>query len=238
MANIRETVDERLIRMRKLSNISEANYSLVGGIDEDDDMPDLTEPEVEEPNVEQEPDMGSETPPIEEPASNDNMNNAADDGQMGIDVAVEPEGISPEMGMEEPISQEPSVEEKQNSIIQLNISAMQKMQTVIDGLENTVNSLNGKIGTLSSDVEEVREPKNVEKLMKRKEDSHPFYYNLNDMWKGNSFQARREVDGIQGIKKMEDGSYMADFDDLPKHNSREIGQSFNLNLAENKKYKK
>jgi len=242
MAHIRETVNERLMRMRKLSNISEANYSLIGGMDEDDEMPDLTEPEVEDPAAQEEPALGGEEPPAEVPVEQpeDDMNNVADDGQMGIDVPEEPEGeeMSPEMGVEQPMPEEPSVEEKQNEIIQLNISAMQKMQAVIDGLENTVGSLNSKLGTLSADVEEVREPKNVEKLMKRKEDSHPFYYNLNDMWQGNSFQARREVDGIQGIKQMEDGTYMADFDDLPKHNNQEINQSFNMNLAESKKYQK
>jgi len=242
MAHIRETVNERLMRMRKLSNISEANYSLIGGMDEDDEMPDLTEPQADDPAALEDPALGGEEAPAEAPVEEpeDTMNNVADDGQMGVDVPEEPLGdeMSPEMGMEEPMPEEPSVEEKQNDIIQMNISAMQKMQKVIDDLENTVGSLNSRIGTLSADVEEVREPKNVEKLMKRKEDSHPFYYNLNDMWEGNSFQARREVDNIQGIKQMEDGTYMADFDDLPKHNDQELAKSFNLNLGESKKYRK
>lgn len=245
MANIRETVDERIRRMRKLSNISEANYSLVSEIEDDDDMPDLTEPEIQQPAGEEGlPDEGGQEEPTPEAEPEDAMNNVADDGQMGVDVPDDPEAMggqpSPEMGggMEEPMPEEPSVEEKQNEIIKLNISAMQKMQTVIDNLENTVTSLNGRIGNLSADVEEVREPKNVEKLMNRKEDSHPFYYNLNDMWAGNSFQARREVDNIQGIKKLEDGSYIADFDDLPKHNTQEIDNSFNLSLSENKKHTK
>lgn len=244
MANIRETVDERIRRMRKLSNISEANYSLVSEIENDDDMPDLTEPEIQEPAGEEGlPDeTGAQEEPTPEAEPEDTMNNVADDGQMGVDVPNDPETMgepTPEMGgMEQPMPEEPSIEEKQNEIIKLNISAMEKMQRVIDGLENTVTSLNSRIGELSSDVEEVREPKNVEKLMNRKEDSHPFYYNLNDMWAGNSFQARRDVDNIKGIKKLEDGSYIADFDDLPKHNTQEISNSFNVGLSENKKHTK
>jgi hypothetical protein len=242
MANIRESFDDRIKRMRQLSNIQEANYSLVGGLEEDDEMPDLTEPQAEKPKPEvpeedpnAAPDQGADDMGA---ADADGMNNVSNDGEMDIDIPAEP---TPEMGggMEEPAlaPEEPSVEEKQNEIIKMNISAMEKMQNVINSLESTVNSLNSKIGELSADVEEVREPKNVEKLMNRKEDSHPFYYNLNDMWQGNSFQARREVEEMeQGIKKLEDGSYIADFDDLPKHNSQEIGKSFNLNLRENRKH--
>ena len=125
MAHIRETVNERLMRMKKLSNISEANYSLIGGMDEDDEMPDLTEPQADDPATQEDPALGGgeapAEPPVEEPE--DTMNNVADDGQMGVDVPEEPEGgeMSPEMGMEEPMPEEPSVEEKQNEIIQLNI---------------------------------------------------------------------------------------------------------------------
>lgn len=239
MAHLRETVEERLKRMKRLARIDEASYSLIGGIEEDDEMPDLSEPkpisagdaiygEQEDDtsmNPEQEVNQDSITGQDVPVEPDDNKNDIPVDAEMG----GEEEAI-PDMGMDSPQPEEPSVEEKQNEIIKLNISAMQKMQRVIDDLENTVTSLNGKIGSLSADVEEVREPTNVEKLMQRKEDSHPFYYNLNDMWDGNSFQARKQEEGIRGITQLDDGTYIADFDDLPKHNSQEITSSFNSRL--------
>ena len=93
------------------------------------------------------------------------------------------------------------------------------------------------MATLTQDVEEVREPTNVEKLISKKQDSHPFHYNLADMWNGRDFQARmdyanngqgnnmgKEVDN--GIRQLEDGSYIADFDALPKHTDAQIKDSF------------
>jgi hypothetical protein len=53
------------------------------------------------------------------------------------------------------------------------------------------------------------------------------YYGLNDMWKGNWFQARRDDLGEKGMKQLDDGSYVADFDELPKLTTQEIKDSFN-----------
>ena len=122
--------------------------------------------------------------------------------------------------------EQPSVDQIQNDIIKTSVNAMQKMNSELNNLESTINSLNSKIDNLSQEVEEVREPTNVEKLMSKKEDSHPFYYNLNDMWDGNSFQARRQVENSEGMKQTDDGSYVADFDTLPKYTDQEVNDSF------------
>lgn len=143
----------------------------------------------------------------------------------------EPEMGAPVMGGEVTT---PSPDELQNEIIKKNIDVMKQLNQKIEDLEMSVNQLNSQNQEtiaqnieLKKDVEEVREPTNVEKLMSRKEDSHPYYYGLNDMWKGNWFQARRDDLGEKGMKQLEDGSYVADFDELPMLTTQEIKDSFN-----------
>lgn len=121
----------------------------------------------------------------------------------------------------------------QNDIIKSNIEVMRQLNQKIEGLESGISQLNmqnqqlvSKTQEMEREVEEVREPTNVEKLMTKKEDSHPYYYGLNDMWKGNWFQARRDQMGEQGIKQLDDGSYVADFDQLPQYGNNEIKDSF------------
>jgi len=88
---------------------------------------------------------------------------------------------------------------------------------------------------LSADVEEVREPTDSEKLMNKTEVSYPYYFNLNDFWKDNWFdQKRAQNNGInggdaeqQGMKELPDGTYVADFDDLPQKSKIDVQNSFN-----------
>lgn len=134
--------------------------------------------------------------------------------------------ISPEMEPE--ATGEPSVNELQNDLIKLNISAMQQMNDKIASMENSLIQMTSKMQQFDKEVEEVREPTNVEKLMNKKADSHPYYYGLNDMWEGNWFQARRDEVGDRGMKQLEDGTYVADFDTLPKYTDQEIKKSFNV----------
>jgi hypothetical protein len=79
---------------------------------------------------------------------------------------------------------------------------------------------------LNAEVEEVREPTNGEKLMSKKDVSYPFYYNLNDVWKGNWFEKNREEENEKGIRELPDGTFIADFDDLPEFSKTDIEQSF------------
>ena len=127
----------------------------------------------------------------------------------------------------------PSPDELQNEIIKKNIDVMKQLNQKIDDLESGINNLNMqnqdlafKTQEMEKEVEEVREPTNVEKLMTKKEDSHPYYYGLNDMWEGNWFQARRDELGERGMKQMDDGSYVADFDEIDQFSDQQIKDSF------------
>jgi len=226
-----ETVD----RMKYLFKytLNEASYTLIDGIEEDDSIPEeiWTEPSSVSPvspnnsNVmeDEEPQMDNEGLPVEEPVP---AEGEFPKEEMGVE---DPMAMDGEMSMEEPIPEEPappSADEIQNNILKSSISAMQKMNDELNSLESTLGMLNSKIDGLNKEVEEVREPTNVEKLMSKKEDSHPFYYNLNDMWDGNSFQARRQVENSEGMKQTDDGSFVADFDTLPKYTDQEVTDSF------------
>lgn len=228
-----KTINEHVDRLKYLSGykINEAKYSLVDNLEEDDVIPDdiFKSPQPvsnvdssifeDEEDLEQ-PTADANSVPAEEPA----MDMGAEE-----EVAAEP---TPEMGMAEPMAEpmpepeQPSVEDIQNDILKKSVSAMEKMNNQLSNLENVFNVLNQKIDTLNSEVEEVKEPTNVEKLEARKEDSHPFYMNMNDMWNGNSFQARKQVEDSYGMRKLDDGTYVADFDKLPKYNEQEIKDSF------------
>jgi hypothetical protein len=104
---------------------------------------------------------------------------------------------------------------------------MKQLNQKIGDLERMAQQLSAQNMKMEKEVDEVREPTNVEKLVQRKDDSHPYYYGLNDMWEGNWFQARRDELGEKGIKKMDDGSYVADFDELPHMSSHDVKDSFN-----------
>lgn len=132
---------------------------------------------------------------------------------------------NPEMGMGEPIA--PKVDDIQNDIIKHNIAAMQAIHDQLISLNATVDGLNQKMVLLNADVEEVREPTNTEKLMNKTQVSYPYYFNLNDVWGDNWFNQRRAEEGDRGMRQLEDGTYVADFDDLPQHSKIDVEKSFN-----------
>lgn len=117
-----------------------------------------------------------------------------------------------------------SVDSLQNDLIKMNLSAMIKIHGELDKLNQTVNDLNQQNQKLKAQVEEVREPSNEEKLLARKNDSFPYYNNLNDIWKDNWFERNTVSSENEGITKLPDGSYIANFDDLPKYT--DIKKSF------------
>ena len=137
---------------------------------------------------------------------------------------VENEPIVP--NQEEPVEPEETVDEIQNDIIKLNTVALNRLNTKLDDIEKLTSTLNDKINKLSFNVEEVREPDTNEKFMAKKNVSFPYYANLNDYW-NNSWFSKENDDQINGIKQLPDGSYIADFDDLPKTNNIELRNSFN-----------
>jgi len=148
-----------------------------------------------------------------------------------------PEG---EEGMGEPeadVEEEKTVNELQNEIIKYNTETLKSIHTEIERLNSTITSLNSKVDNLNADVEEVREPTNVEKLVQQKDVSYPYYFHLNDFWKKDNKwfdnygadETENKIKGEfadSGIKKLPDGSYVADFDDLPKDSFIDIEKSF------------
>lgn len=220
------SIDEHIKNIKRIYGyklIGEANYSLVDNLDEDDVIPD---------------DIWKEPKPISKADSNiheDDEEESAEEPMGDIEQEELPNEEQPEV--EEPNfdqpptepelgEEQPSLEDVQNDILQHSVSAMEKMNAQLSNLELSLNNLNNQIKVLSRDVEEVREPTTVEKLEAKKEDSHPFYMNLNDMWNGNSFQARTQLNNTDGIVKLDDDTYIADFDSLPKFTSQEIKDSF------------
>jgi hypothetical protein len=140
------------------------------------------------------------------------------------DAGVPPEG---DMGAPAPVNPEPQVDEIQNEIIKHNIEAMKNIHSQLENLNNVVQGLNSKFETLNADVEEVREPTNTEKLMNKSKVSYPYYFNLNDLWSDNWFNQQRENAQEKGIKELPDGTFIADFDDLPQKSKIDIQNSFN-----------
>lgn len=125
----------------------------------------------------------------------------------------------------------PSTEEKvddiQNEIIKHNIEAMKSIHDQLKSLNDMTLSLNSKMGELTADVQEVREPTNAEKLMNKAKVSYPYYFNLNDFWSGNWFNQQRSNEKSRGIEELPDGTFVADFDELPQQSKTDIQNSFN-----------
>jgi len=151
----------------------------------------------------------SDTPPGEEPPI---------DG-MGGDAMGDPMAMGTNPGQE--------VDSIQNEIIKHNIAAMQSIHDKLQGLDATVQGLNTKLDSLNAEVEEVREPTNSEKLMSKTNVSYPYYFNLNDFWSGNWFDKKRDEAKEEGVRELPDGSFIADFDDLPQKSKMDVQNSFN-----------
>jgi len=182
-----------------------ANFNtMVGEQEEEEKNPDAPQPEGEE-----------QMPEPPEPAY------AAGDEESG-DMPPVDAGM-PDTG----VPAEPQVDEIQNEIIRHNIEAMKSIQMELQNLNNTVTGLNNKLAELNADVEEVREPTNAEKLMNKTDVSYPYYFNLNDFWKDNWFNQKRDEAQERGIRELPDGTFVADFDDLPKPSKTDIQKSFN-----------
>lgn len=166
-----------------------------------------------EPNQEDVPEIESEPEPT------------SDNDEMEDNTKIQPD-TEIEQPIEEP-AEENEVDELQNDIIKHNIEAMRNIQSKLEDLENINNTLNNQLNTLNKKVEEVEEPTNTEKLLKKKENSYPFYFNLNDFWKNNWFDQQRESMEEKGIRELPDGTFIADFDDLDTHNDMDVEDSFN-----------
>jgi len=170
-----------------------------------------------------EPITPEEEIPLEEPV--------APEEELPIEEPIPDEGLP----QEEPIpgdglpqeDQTQDINKMQNEIIKHNIEAMKSLKDKLDDLESLNGQLNNELQTLNMKVKEVEEPTNVEKFMTKKEVSYPYYFNLNDFWDDNWFDKQRVVAEEKGIRELPDGTFIADFDDLPQNNSMDVDDSFN-----------
>jgi len=144
-----------------------------------------------------------------------------------MDEPAELKNTGDEIPEEEPMESEEGVDQVQNDIIKHNIEAMKSIQSKLENLENIETKLSSQLSMLDDKVKEVEEPTDAEKMMEKKDVSYPYYFNLNDFWKGNWFDQQRQESQEKGMKQLPDGTYIADFDDLPTHNDMEIEDSFN-----------
>ena len=173
------------------------------------------------------PDMGGEMPPEDATPPEEGQPTDPD-----VDLQATP--VEPDAGMDAGMMEQPpqpTKDEVQNDIIKLQLSAMEKMHGKLDSMERQFNEFQAKMAEFDRDVEEVREPSNEEKLANKKQDSYPFKYNLNDMWKDNWFMARQdqfEKELPKGITKIDDDTYIGDFNSFPKLTDNEINDSFNI----------
>ncbi len=202
---------------------------LVSGDEQYDEIPTLTseagdqedaplaqEKEPIEPSNDQPIGMGAGTVPVPAFAETGDTIGDMSGGTIGGGIPMP----------DAPMEPEAQVDTIQNDIIKHNIEAMKSIHTQLKDLNNMVSGLNKKLDVLDSDVEEVREPTNAEKLMNKKQVSYPYYFNLNDFWGGNWFDARRKDENDGGIRELPDGTFIADFDDLPQKSRIDIQNSF------------
>jgi hypothetical protein len=137
-------------------------------------------------------------------------------------MGTDPMATDP-MGSTQPAQQ---VDDIQNDIIKHNIAAMKSIHDKLNTLDTVTQELNNRLASLNADVEEVREPTNTEKLINKTNVSYPYYFNLNDLWSDNWFSQKRTSENEKGVREMPDGSFVADFDDLPQNSKIDVQNSF------------
>jgi hypothetical protein len=166
--------------------------------------------------------------PVAEPSNAEEPDTVDADELPEEDPTKKPVETDVEVSAEETVEEpEEGVDEIQNEIIRHNIEAMKGLTSKLEDFERINSELNQKLAVLNAKVEEVEEPTDAEKLMSKKDVSYPYYFNLNDYWKGNFFEQNREKNGEKGIRELPDGTYIADFDDLPTHSGMDVKDSFN-----------
>jgi hypothetical protein len=216
-----EHVKEIMYRTNYKINESPRYRSLVDDNNVYDEIPSLTT-EAGEPE-----DVENNAKPVEPADGQSAALDAPEPPTPSFDDNAQAEPEIPVGNNLPPQNPEQQVDNIQNEIIKHNIEAMKSIHSELESLSNVVNGLNDKMSKLNADVEEVREPSNSEKLMNKSNVSYPYYFNLNDFWKGNWFNEKRESESEGGIRKLPDGSYIADFDDLPQNSKIDIQNSFN-----------
>jgi len=160
-----------------------------------------------------------EPPPAAAPVAN--TGGAPDNTQSNTNVDISTTAPAEQPA---PIAPATSPDQVQNDVMKLQLDALKKMSDKIEDLGSAVDSINQRMEIYGDEVEKVREPSDMEKFDNRKNDSSPYYFNLNDLWDKDNFKARMDQFS-KGYVKTEDG-YVADFDDLPKLAPHEVKASF------------
>ena len=253
--NVTEGLEAFKYRVNYMVNETPKYRSLVGTNEEFDEVPALTTEAGEQEDAEKVAGMTPPAPSNDQPISMEDPGAppVPIDGQpapapgapanpMGDPMAAPDPGAAEPMPPEAdpmaapvdpmaapPAEPENQVDDIQNEIIKHNIEAMKSIHDELAGMSNTFEAMNAKMEKLNADVEEVREPTDSEKLMNKTSVSYPYYFNLNDFWQDNWFDQQREGGGVneKGIKELPDGTYVADFDDLPQQSKIDIDDSFN-----------
>jgi len=188
------------------------------------DQEDVPKPEGQEPPAPSNDEPQNINAPIDAPVPA--FDKTGGDSQIPPEsgMPANPMGDDMNMGVPDPAQEVNTI---QNDIIKSNIEAMKSIHDKLESLDSTVKGLDSKFATLSNEVEEVREPTNTEKLMSKKNVSYPYYFNLNDFWSGNWFNEQRSKENEKGINELPDGTFVADFDDLPQKSKIDVQNSFN-----------
>lgn len=246
-SNVSEGLEAFKYRVNYVVNETPKYRSLVGNTEEFDEVPAITNEAGEQEDAEKLGNMNPPAPSNDQPlegqppvpmdappgAPVDPM--AAD--PMGDPVAgnVPPDpGVVPPDPMAAPVDPmaapagpENQVDDLQNDIIKHNIEAMKSIYDQLAGMNDNFEAMNARMDDLNADVEEVREPTNAEKLMNQSNVSYPYYFNLNDFLQDNWFDQQRQGEQDNGVKELPDGTYVADFDDLPLKSKTDVQDSFN-----------
>ena len=233
LLNLSEEIRKIKYRVDYKINETPKYRPLVGSNEEFDEVPVITNEAGEQ---EEAPKPEGNVPPA--PSNDQPVGIPAPTPEPAFDQGGAPEGgdspapeggemPSPEPAMNAPVQPDNQVNDIQNEIIKHNIEAMKSIHDQLEGLNTMVQGLNSKLESLNADVEEVREPSNTEKLMSKKEVSYPYYFNLNDFWQGNWFNEKRNQANEKGVKELPDGTFVADFDELPRKSKTDIQSSFN-----------
>lgn len=187
--------------------------------DNDDDVLNIIGEDEEDENQEQEEtDTDDENLEGNQEVEGDNEEELSDEEPTADDeIELGDDTEQPEEDSEK------NVDLVQNKIIKTTINTMNMIHDKMRELENSVNNLDTEYQKLKNDVDEVKEPTNKEKLKQHTEDSHPYYKNLNDVWKSDD---KGNKINDEGIIQLSNGQYVAIFDDLGNMSSVDVNKSF------------
>lgn len=230
---LEEQLKEFKHRVNYVVNETPKYRSLVGTNEEFDEVPVLTNEAGEEEDAEKLGNMTPQAPSNDQPMGGDAPlpdvgaeMPPADPGAIPPDPMAAPAPVDP-MAAPVPVQPENEVDDIQNDIIKHNIEAMKDIHDQLAGMNDNFEAMNAKMTELNADVEEVREPTDAEKLMNQSNVSYPYYFNLNDFWQDNWFDQQRQGEQDKGVKELPDGTFVADFDDLPQKSKIDVQDSFN-----------